>query len=319
VTRLLGGVVAAFASVFSIANAQVYPAKPVRILTAEAGGGNDFGARLIAQGLAPAMGQPFVVENRGGGNGIIAAEMVARAAPDGHTLLYYGSNVWLMPFLRRNVPYDPVKDFAPVTLAVRAPTILLVHPSLPVRTVRDLITLARAKPGQLNYGSGATGAAAQMAMELFKSLANVDITQISYRGNGPAVVALVAGEVQVAFATPASVAPHVKAGKLRPLAVTTSEPSALLPGLPTVAQSGLPGYEMVSVVGMFAPASTPDAIVRRLNQEIARVLHTPLVKEKFLNSGVEVVASSPEEFAAKIRSEMNRLGPVIRKAGISAD
>jgi tripartite-type tricarboxylate transporter receptor subunit TctC len=158
-----------------------------------------------------------------------------------------------------------------------------------------------------------------MATELFKSMAHVDITKISYKGNGPAVIALVAGEVQLAFATPASVAPHIKAGKLRPIAVTTTEPSPLLPGLPPVALSGVPGYEMVSVVGMFAPAATPDSIVRRLNQEIARVLHTPAVTEKFLNSGVEVVASSPEEFAVKIRSEMDRLGPVIRKAGIRVD
>jgi tripartite-type tricarboxylate transporter receptor subunit TctC len=250
---------------------------------------------------------------------VIAAETVAKAAPDGHTLLYYGSNIWLMPFLRSSVPYDPVKDFAPITLAVRAPTLLVVHPSLPVRSVKDLIALARARPGQLNYSAGATGSASQMATELFRSMANVDVTKISYKGNGPAVIALVAGEVQMAFATPASVAPHIKAGKLRPIAVTTAEPSPLLPGLPTLAASGLPGYEMVSVVGMFAPGATPESVVRRLNQEIARVLQSSAVEEKFLISGVEVVASSPEQFAAKIKSEMDRLGPVIRKAGIRVD
>ena len=299
--------------------AQSFPAKPIRVLTSEPGGGNDFAARIIAQAVAPAVGQQVLVDNRGGGGGVIAAELVAKAPPDGHTLLFYGSNIWLMPFLRSAVPYDPVRDFAPVTLAVRAPTILVVHPSLPVRSVKEVVALAKSRPGQLNYGSGATGSASQMATELFKRMARVDIVKISYKGNGPAILALVAGEVQLGFATPGSVSTHIKTGKLRPLAVTSAERSPLLPDLPTVAASGLPGYEMVSIVGMLAPAATPAAIISRLNQEIARALQRPEVKERFLAVGVEPVASTPEEFGAKIRSEMERLGPVIREAGIRVD
>ncbi len=295
---------------------QDFPSKPVRLFTSEPGGGNDFAARLIAQGLTGALGQQVVVENRGAAGGVIAAETVAKAPPDGHTLLFYGSNIWLLPFLRKNVPYHPVRDFAPITWAVKATGILVVHPSLPVKTVQELIALAKARPGELNYGSGAVGSATQMATELFKSMAGVNIVRIAYKGNGPAITALVAGEVQLVFATPGSVAPHIKSGRLRALAITSPQPSALLPGLPTVAASGVPGYETLSIVGAFAPAKTPAALVTRLNQEFVRVLSRPDVKERFANVGVETVGSSPEEFGAKVKSEMARLGKVIKEAGI---
>jgi len=298
------------------ASAQGFPTRPVHIVTSEPGGGNDFAARVIAQGLTGPLGQPVVVDNRGGASGAIAGETVAKGPPDGHLLLLYGSNIWLLPLLRSNVPYDPVQDLAPITLALRAPIILVVHPSLPVKSARELVALARARPGALNYGAGAVGSASQIATELFKSVGKLDIVQISYKGNGPALNALIAGEVQLAFATPASVAAHIKSGRLRALAVTSREPSPLLPGLPTLAAAGLPGYEAESIVGLFAPGKTPAAVIARLNEEIVRVLDRPDVKERFLSSGVQTVGSTPEEFGATVRAEMNRLGRVIREANI---
>ena len=315
-------VVLAFASSGAItvfaaaAHAQGFPSRAVHIVTSEPGGGNDFAARVIAQGLTGPLGQPVVVDNRGGASGAIAGETVAKGVPDGHLLLLYGSNIWLLPFLRDRGPYDPVRDLAPVTLAVRAPNILVVHPSLPVKTTQQLLALARARPGALNYGAGAVGSSSQIATELFKAMGKLDITQISYKGNGIALNALIAGEVQLAFATPGSVAAHIKSQRLRALAVTSPQPSPLLPGLPTVASAGLPGYEAVSIVGLFAPAKTPEAVVARLNQEIVRVLGRAEVKERFLSSGVETVGSTPEEFGATVKSEMARLGKVIRDAGI---
>lgn len=300
----------------TIASGQNFPSKPIHVLTSEPGGGNDFGARLIAQGLSVSIGQQVVVDNRGAAGGVIAAETVANAPPDGHTLLYYGSNIWLLPFLRSSVPYDPIKDFAPVTLAVRAPVILVVHPSVAAASVKELIAFAKANPGKLNYGAGATGSASQIATELFKAMAAVDITKISYKGQGPALNALIAGEVQVAFATPGSVTAHIKSGRLKALAVTTAQPSPLLPGLPTVAASGVPGYEAVSIVGMFAPAKTPAAVISQLNHEIVKVLSRPEIKERFFKSGVETVGSTPEEFGAKVKSEMARLGKLIRDTGM---
>ncbi len=290
------------------------------MITAEVGGGNDFTARVIAQGgLSERLGQPVIVENRGGAGGAIAAEIVAKAAPDGYTLLVYASNIWIIPLLRSNVPYDPVRDFAPITWAARSPSTVVVHPALPVNSVKELIALARARPGELNYGSGGTGATTHLAVELFKAMAGVNMVRIPYKGNGPALIDLMAGRVQVMFATAGSVTPHIRSGRLKALAVTSAQPSALAPGLPTVAASGLPGYESNSIYGIFAPAKTPAAIVTQLNQEIVRVLSRTEVKEKFLNSGVETVGSSPEEFAAAIRSDMARMAKVIKDAGIRGE
>ncbi len=295
---------------------QTFPTKPIHIFTSEPGGGNDFAARMIGVGLGASLGQQIVVENRGAGAGVIAAETVARAPADGYTLLLYGSNIWLLPFLKDGLPYDPIKDFTPVTLAVRAPAVLVVHPALPVKSTRDLIALAKARPGQLNYSAGATGSATQIATELFKSMARIDIVHIRYRGNGPALNALIAGEVQLAFATPGSVASHIRSGRLHALAVTSAEPSVLLPGLPTVASAGVPGYEAQSIVGVFAPAKTSSSIITRLNEAIVSVLQQADVKQKFLNVGVETVGSSPDVFGATVKAEMSRLGKVIKEAGI---
>ena len=296
--------------------AVAFPSRPLQVITSEAGGGNDFGARMVSTALSTALGQQVVVVNRGGGNGMIAAETIVRANPDGHSLLWYGSNIWLMPFLRRSVTYDPVKDFAPVTLGLRAPIILVTHPSVTAKTAQELIAYAKANPGKLNYGSGASGSASQIATEMFKAMSGADLTKISYKGQGPMLNALIAGEVQVALATPGSVSTHIRSGRLKALAVTSAQPSPLLPGMPTLAASGLPGYEATSIVGMLAPAKTPPEVVQKLYQETAKVLARPEVKDRFLAVGIEAVGSTPEEFAATIKSEMTRLGKVIRDAGI---
>jgi len=301
------------------ASGQSYPSKPIRLITAEAGGGNDFAARLIVQGLAGSLGQQMVVDNRGGAGGIIAVELAARAQPDGYTLLLYANNIWLIPLLRSSVPYDPVRDFAPITWAAKSPNTVVVHPSLPVRSMEELIAYAKARPGELNYGSGGTGATTHLAVELFKSMTGVNIVRVPFKGNGPALNALIGGQVQLMFATAGAVAPHLKSGRLRALAVTSAQPSPLAPGLPTVAASGLPGYESISIYGVYAPARTPPAIVQRLNEVIVRVLGRAEVKEKFLASGVETVGSAPGDLAAIMKSEIARMGKVIRDAGLRED
>ncbi|MBI4191894.1 MAG: tripartite tricarboxylate transporter substrate binding protein [Betaproteobacteria bacterium] len=299
--------------------AQDYPSKPIRIVTGTPGSGADVTARLIAQGISGGLGQQVIVENRGGGSGIVAGETVANAAPNGYTLLLFSSPIWLLHFMQDNVPYDPVTAFSPITLAVSSPNILVVHPSLPVRSVRDLIALAKARPGELNYASGGTGSPSHLSTELFKSMADVNMVRIPYTGTGPALNAVIGGEAQLMFPTAPSGMPHVRSGRLRALAVTSARSSALAAGLPTVAASGMPGYESEAVFGMFAPAKTPAAIVNRLNQEIVRALNNPNLKERFFNAGTEVVGSSPEAFTAFLKSDMAKMGKVIKNAGIRAN
>ena len=296
--------------------AQNYPNKPIRFVTTEAGGGSDFVTRLIAQGLTASLGQT-IVENRAGG--VIPGETVAKASPDGYTLLLSGGILWLEPFLMEHAPWDPVRDFSPVTLATGSPTILVVHPSVSAKSVTELIALAKAKPGALNYGSAGAGGASQLAAELFKAMASVNIMRIPYKGNGQVLNALMSGEIQLTFAPSGLVMSQVKAGRLRALGVTSARPSALLPDLPTVASSGLPGYESGSMLGIFVPAGTLTNIINRLNQEIVRVLARSDVKEKLLATGVEPIGSTPDEFAAFIKAEMTRMGKVIKDAGIRAD
>lgn len=294
---------------------QSYPNKHIRIVTATVGGTLDFGARLIAQGISGSLGQAVIVDNRG----LIAAEIVAKAPPDGYTLIYYTSPFWLTPFLRDNVRWDPVKDFAPISLTDRAPNFLVVHQSVAAKSVKELIALAKARPGELNYAGASVGSSAHLSAELFKAMAGVDMVAIHYKGGGPSLNALIAGEVQLIFSPAGSVIPYLKTGRLRALAVTSAVPSAMFPELPTVAASGLPGYEAVTIVGMFAPAGTPAAIINLLNREIVQALKRAEVKEKFSNLGVETVGSSPEQFAAKMKSEMVKWGKVIKNAGIRAD
>ncbi len=298
--------------------AQQYPIKPVRIVTAEPGGGNELAARLIAHGLTPVFGQQVIVESRGGASGAISTQTVSKSAPDGYTLLLYSSSLWVLP-LMKDVPWDPIRDFAPIILAASAPNILVVHPSLPVKSVKELIVFTRARPGKLDYATGASGAAAHLSAELFKSMARVDIVRIPFKGTGPGLNALIGGQVQLMFPAAGAVGTHVKSGRLKALAVTSARPTELAPGLPTMAAAGLTGYEAVSMYGMFAPARTPAAIINRLNQETARVINHADTKERFFNAGVEIVGSSPDEFAAIIKSETGRWDKVIRDAGIRED
>ncbi|MBI3068912.1 MAG: tripartite tricarboxylate transporter substrate binding protein, partial [Betaproteobacteria bacterium] len=255
---------------------------------------------------------------RGGAGGVIGAEMAAKSPPDGYTLLVAAGSFWIGPLLR-DTPYDPVRDFSPISMVSRAPNVVAVHPSLPVKSVKELIALAKARPGVLNYSSGATGSSSHLSGELFKALAGVNIVRIPYKGTAPALNDLIAGQVHLMFPTASAVAPHLKSGRLRALGVTSAEPSVLFPGLPAVAAMGLSGYEAVSMTGIFAPAGTPATIINRLNREVVRVLNMADVKEKLFRLGVEPVGSSPEELAAKIKYEMTRLGKVIRDAGVRAD
>lgn len=297
------------AGAVGLACAQSYPYKQVRIITAEVGGGNDVVARLLAQGLAASSGQQVIVENRPGV--IIAVQTIAKAPPDGHTLLSYNNSLWTLPLVQA-APYDFLRDFAPVTMAAMSPNVLAVHPSLPVKTVRDLIVLAKSRPGELNYVSGATGSSAHMAGELFNAMANVNMVRVPYKGAGPGINDLIGGHVQLIFGTTGSVLPHVRSGKLRGLAVTSARPSALVPGLPTIAASGVPGYELIAIYGVFAPAKTPAMLISRLHEEIARVLQTPEAKERFFNLGIEVVGGSPQQLMDAVKADMARVSRVMK-------
>lgn len=295
--------------------AQDAATKPRRIVTIEAGGGNDTIARLVALGWGNQLGQRVIVENRGGASGIIAGDTVVKATADGFTLLSMSGSLWLLPFMQ-NVPYDPVKDLLPVTQSVTSPNILVVNPALPVKSVKELIALAKARPGQLNYSTAGTGSGGHLAMELLKSMAGLDIVRIAYKGGAPAMTDLISGQVQLSITSTGTLGGHVKSGRLRALAVTSAQPTALAPGLPTLASTGLPGYEVVSTYGVFVPAKTPATVVARINQEIVRGLNTPEIKERFLTAGSEVVAATPQEFAAVIAAEQAKLGKLIRDVNI---
>jgi tripartite-type tricarboxylate transporter receptor subunit TctC len=246
-------------------------------------------------------------------------DTAAKAVPDGYTLVLASASLWLLPFLRAGVPWDPVKDFSPVTLAVTLPNIIAVHPSLPARSLGELIAVARTRPGELSYSSGQPGSSSHLAGELFKSLARVNIVHVPYKGGGPAIVALVSGEVQVSFPNAGSAAPHIQSARMRALAVASARPSALLPGLPAAGEAGLPGFETGALLAIFAPAKTSAAIVERLNREIVQVLNRPDVKQRLFDSGAEVIASSPAELAAAIRNDMTVTGKLIKDVGIRAD
>ncbi len=298
------------------AGAQPYPHKPVRLLTAEVGGSADFSARTLAQALSASFGQQVVVDNRP--SGVIPPDIVAKAQPDGYTLLLYSNGMWTLPLMQA-APYDPQAAFAPVSLTSRSPNFVVVHTSVAVQSIRELIALAKAKPGQLNYGSGAPGAATHLAGELFKSMAGVDLVRIPYKGGGPALSALLGGQVQVMFPTAASVSPHVKAGRLRALAVTSAQPSPLFPDIPTVTASGVPGYVAEQNIGVFAPAHTPAAVIERLHREIVTALRRPELRERFANAGVEPVGTTPQEFAAVIAADMVRMAKLLQSTGIRAE
>ncbi len=300
------------------ASGQNYPDKPIRLITAGAGGGVDFSARLIAQGVSASLGQQVIVDNRGG-SPIIPAQLVSKAPPDGYTLIFYSNGLWLLPLIQKNVPYDPARDFAPITMATSSPNILVVHPSLPVTSVKNLIAIAKARPGELNYGASPVGSAIHLAAELFNSRAGIKTTLIPYKGVADALSGLISGEVQLMFPAAGSAMPLLKSGRLRALAVTSKLPSALAPGLPTMEAAGLPGFDVGVAYGIFAPVGTPEVIISRLNQAIVQALKPAEARQKLLSAGLEVVGSSPEQFLDAIKTEIFIMGKVIRDAGIRVD
>ena len=307
----LAHALAAITLVICPAYAQNWPLKPVRIITAEPGTGNDLIARLIVPYLSNAFGQQFIVDNRG----LVAVDMVAKAAPDGYTLLSYGPPLWLTPLLRQ-VSYDPLRDLAPITLAGSSPNILAIHPSVPAKSVSELLLLAKQRPGELNYSSSSTGSSPHLAAELFKTMAGINIVRVPYKGSSQALVGLVGGQVHLMFPNAGTVAPHLKSTRVRALAVTTSAPSALVPGLPTLSASGVTGYESASQFALFAPAGTPSAIIERLNREMIAALRKPDVTERLFGSGVEVTTGTPTELAVTMKSEMAKWGKLIKETGI---
>ena len=314
-SRLTASLIVAAIALCCISGAYAqYPSKPVRIVTAAPGGGVDFTARLLALGLTEILGQQFVVDNRGGTH--VAPMTVANAVADGYTVLIHNNTIWTAPLLEK-APYS-MAQLAPVLLASRALSILVVHPSLPVHSVKELIALAKAKPGDLNYASGPVGSANFLAAELFKHMAGVNLVRIGYKGGGPAVSDLIAGQVKVMFATTGSVTQHVRSGRLRALAATSAEPTALAPGLPTIAAT-VPGYESLAFYGMFVPLNTPATIIARLNQASRAYLALPDTKERFFNSGVEAVGSTPQEFDAAVKADTARMRKVILASGLRAE
>jgi len=287
------------------------------MLASGVGGAGDFTARVVANGLTARLGQQVIVDNRPGG--LVPGELVAKAQPDGHTLMLVGVVIWLSPFMRESMPFDPLRDFAPITLAATVPNVLVVHPALPVKSVRELIVLSKEKPGVLNYATSGAGNSNHIAGELFKAMAGINLVQVNYKGAVLALNDVVSGRVEVMFATATAAAPHVAAVRLRALAVTTAQPSAVVPGLPTVAASGLPGYASESTLGLFAPAATPAAIIARLNRDTIAVINAAETREKLLRSGIEVATSTPAGLAELIRNDMAHSGSIIRAAGIRTD
>ncbi|MCX7137307.1 MAG: tripartite tricarboxylate transporter substrate binding protein [Proteobacteria bacterium] len=305
---------------FSTAVAQNYPDRPVRMIVPFApGGGTDIVSRLVAQRLADSIKQSVVVDNRAGGAGNIGAELVARANPDGYTLLVGSATILAVNPVIFKVAYNPSRDFAPITLLGSQPHLIVVHPSLPANSVREFVNLAKEKSLKLNYGSSGTGGPAHLGGELFKIVAGVDMLHIPYKGTGPAVIDLVGGQLQVGLLSLASSMPHVKSGRLKALAVTSPKRAIVAPELPTIAESGYPGFEVRSWYGLLAPAGTPKTIIDKLSSQIAAVLRQPEVIAKLASDGAEPGGDTPAEFAAYIKSEAERWGKVVKTAGIRAD
>jgi tripartite-type tricarboxylate transporter receptor subunit TctC len=299
---------------------QAYPAKPIRMIVAFAPGGiADFAARSVSQKLSETFGVPVVVENRPGAGGITGAEVVAKSPPDGYTLLVTSISHTINPSLRKNLPFDAVRDFAPVTLITDAPNFLVVHPSLPAKTVKELVALARARPGQISCASSGTGTSTHLSGELFKSLARIDIVHVPYKGGGPAVIDLVGGHVQMMFSTLPSVLQQVRAGKLRGLAVTGARRFPAAQEFPTMIEAGIAGFEVSGWSGLFAPAGAPREAVSRLAAEIGKILRAPELKERFFVQGAEPVGNTPDEFAAFVSAEIAKWRKVVEASGMRAE
>ena len=302
------------------AAAQTYPAKPVRmIVPSSAGGGSDIIARIIAPKLGERLGQQIVVENRAGAGTMIGSEAVARAAPDGYTLLLGVSTLATNPAIYKKVSYNALTDLAPITLVLSAPNVLVVHPSLPVKNVKELVWFSEARPGQINYASAGTGTNPHLSMELFLSMAKLKMVHIPYKGSAPAIIDLVAGQVPVSMATMLTGLPHGRSGRLRALGVTSAQRTAVARDVPTIAESGVPGYEAVQWYGVLAPAQTPKDIVTRLHREMVAILQLPDVKERFAADGGDPGGNTPEEFARYLRIETEKWAKVVKGAGIKQE
>ena len=298
--------------------AQKYPARPIRLVVASSpGGASDILARTLAQKLTEDLAQQIVVDNRGGASGVIGTDIVAKALPDGYTLLIIQPSLTINPSMIKSLPYDAVRDFAPVSLVVDAAQILTAHPSVAAKDAKELIALAKAQPGKLMFGSPGVGTSPHLTAELFKLMAGVNMPQVLFKGSGPAYVSLISGEISVGFATVLSAIPHVKSGKIRALGVTTKKRVSVVPEVPTIAESALPGFEASQWFGILAPARTPRPIVDRLNQALAKATSSPEMKNRLAAEGVEVVNSTPEEFAAVIKRELVQWAKVIKAAGIT--
>lgn len=320
--RIIGIVLAAcLAAVVQLASAQAWPSKPIHwIVPFAPGGTTDILARTIGEKLATALGQPVIVDNRPGAGGAVGAEIAARAAPDGYTLV--GGTISthaINASLYGKLPYDPVKDFAPITLIARVPNMLVINPKIPARDVRELIALLKADPGRYTFASSGNGTSQHLSGELFKTMTGVEMQHIPYKGSPPALQDVIAGQVSMTFDNITTAWPQAKAGPLRALAVTTAKRSSVAPDVPTLAEAGLPGYEVGSWQGVFAPAGTPPAIVRRLNTEMVGILRMPEVRDKLIGLGAEPVGNSPEEFAVLVRSEVAKWADVVKKSGAKVD
>jgi tripartite-type tricarboxylate transporter receptor subunit TctC len=304
-----------------IAHAQGnYPTHPIRwIVPWPPGGGADVASRLLSPKLSEALGQQIVIDNRGGAAGNIGAELAAKSPPDGYTIVFaYSGTHAINPSIYSKMPFKE-SDFTPIIWLASVPQVVAVHPSLPVKNIKDLIALDHARPGQLSFGSSGSGAINHLAGELFNLMAKTHIVHVPYKGGGPAAIALMSGEISVIFGEPASLVPHIKAGKVRAIAVTSAKHSLGLPELPTIAETGVPGYEVISWNGMLAPAGTPPEIIKRLNAELNRIISVPDMQKRMIELGYEPVGGTPEKFGEHISAEIAKWAPVVKAAGVRVD
>jgi tripartite-type tricarboxylate transporter receptor subunit TctC len=319
--RVIASLMAAGGLLLAGESAAQYPSKAIRLVVPLApGGGNDLLSRYMSQKLGESLGQQVIIDNRPGGSGMIGAEHVARSAPDGYTILMAGSGqMSINPSLYAKMPYDPARDFQPISIVGSFSSMLTAHPSLPVKTVHDIVRLAKEKPGQLNYASSGNGSGSHLSMELFKSMAKVNLVHIPYKGAGPALTDLLSGQVSLLFNNPLSSMPFVRSGRTRAIAVTGTKRLSAMPEVPTVAESGLPGFDSTIWLGFFLPAATPRDIVVRLNSEVVKIVQRPAVREWLAQQGMDAVGNTPEEFAARIRSDAVKWGAVIKASGARVD
>ena len=311
---------AALVTFATLAHAQNYPARPIRLVVpAPPGGGTDILGRIVAQKLSDTLRQQVIIDNRAGASGMIGSEIVARAGADGHTLLICFTTHVTNPSLFPKMPYDTVRDFAPVAMVGVIPSVLVLHPSIPSQSVKEFIAYAKERPGKLNYGSAGSGSATHLSSVLFQSMTGTRMVHVPYKGSAPALTDLLAGQVTLMFGNMASAMPHVRGGKLRALAVTSAKRSAAAPELPTIAETGLPGYEATSWFALFAPARTPEGIVSKLNAEVNALLKLPDVKERMLGLGADSIALSPRELGAYVETEIVKWDKLIKASGAKAD